>query len=147
MNQKSALPAPTETPEKPVTDPAQSAPATPADSAQPSVTFTGDWDVTVGEQTNGRDALIGGVVLLVLAVVFFIVKNAYANWRVRERVAPSRANASGWFLFLGLMAVATIAVLGFVNSGRFLAPIYLVPLGGLAGVSLIAWLATFSAKR
>jgi hypothetical protein len=43
--------------------------------------------------------------------------------------------------------VATIAVLGFVNSGRFLAPIYLVPLGGLAGVSLIAWLATFSAKR
>ena len=111
------------------------------------MTFTGDWDVTVGEQTNGRDALIGGVVLLVLAVVFFIVKNAYANWRVRERVAPSRANASGWFLFLGLMAVATIAVLGFVNSGRFLAPIYLVPLGGLAGVSLIAWLATFSAKR
>ena len=111
------------------------------------MTFTGDWDITVGEQTNGRDALIGGVVLLLLAIVFFVIKNAYANWRVRERVAPSRANASGWFLFLGLMAVAAMAVLGFVNSGRFLAPLYLVPLGALACVSLIAWLATFSAKR
>lgn len=147
MIQESTLPAPAEAPGKQPATPAQPAPATPADGAQPSVTFTGDWDITVGEQTNGRDALIGGVVLLVLAIVFFIVKNAYANWRVRERVAPSRANASGWFLFLGLMAVAAIAVLGFVNSGRFLAPLYLVPLGGLAGVSLIAWLATFSAKR
>ena len=147
MTQESALPAPTDTQQTPASDSAQHAPAKPTDNTQPSVTFTGDWDVTVGEQTNGRDALIGGVVLPVLAIVFFIVKNAYANWRVRERVAPSRANASGWFLFLGLMAVATIAVLGFVNSGRFLAPIYLVPLGSLAGVSLIAWLATFSAKR
>lgn len=147
MTLQSALPTPTDVPGKPATQPAPSAPATPADGTQSSVTFTGDWDITVGEQTNSRDALIGGVVLLVLAIVFFIVKNAYANWRVRERVAPSRANASGWFLFLGLMAVATIAVLGFVNSGRFLAPLYLVPLGGLACVSLIAWLATFSAKR
>ena len=100
--------------------------------------------------TSGKHLLFYlsfGTVLLLLAIVFFVIKNAYANWRVRERVAPSRANASGWFLFLGLMAVATIAVLGFVNSGRFLAPLYLVPLGGLACVSLIAWLTTFSAKR
>lgn len=146
MHQESKLPVPaTDKPQQPAPDPGQNAPTD--RTQQPSVTFSGDWDITVGEQTSGRDALIGGVVLLVLAIVFFIVKNAYANWRVRERVAPSRANASGWFLFLGLMAVAAIAVLGFVNSGRFLAPLYLVPLGGLAGVSLIAWLATFSAKR
>lgn len=147
MNQQSTLPAPADAQENPATKPDLPAPATPADGKQPSVTFTGDWDITVGEQTNGRDALIGGVVLLLLAIVFFVIKNAYANWRVRERVAPSRANASGWFLFLGLMAVAAMAVLGFVNSGRFLAPLYLVPLGALACVSLIAWLATFSAKR
>lgn len=146
MSQKSSLPAPVT--DQPATDPAPTAAGTPTTNPQqPSLTLTGDWDVTVGEQTNSRDALIGGVVLLVLAVVFFVIKNAYANWRVKERVAPSRANASGWFLFLGLMAVATAAVLGFVNSGRFLAPLYLFPLGGLALVSLVAWLATFSAKR
>ena len=33
------------------------------------------------------------------------------------------------------------------ERGRFLAPLYLIPLGGLALVSLVAWLATFSAKR
>ena len=146
MSQKSSLPAPVT--DQPATDPAPTDAATPTTTPQqPSLTLTGDWDVTVGEQTNSRDALIGGLVLLVLAVMFFVIKNAYANWRVKERVAPSRANASGWFLFLGLMAVATAAVLGFVNSGRFLAPLYLFPLGGLALVSLVAWLATFSAKR
>ena len=144
MTQKSSLPAP-------VTD-AQSAADTPAENApaaveQGTLAPSGNWNVSIGEQTNGRDALIGGVVLLVLAIVFFVIKNAYANWRVKERVAPSRANASGWLLFLGLMAVAATAVLGFVNAGRFLAPLYVLPLGGLAGLSLIAWLATFSAKR
>ena len=116
-------------------------------TAQTALPAAGDWNLSITEQTNSRDALIGGIVLLVLAAVFFVVKNAYANWRVKERVAPSRANASGWFLFLGLMAVAAGTVLGFVNSGRFLAPLYLIPLGGLALVSLVAWLATFSAKR
>lgn len=147
MSQKSSLPAPVTDQPATATPSEQAAPATTAGTQQPTATFTGDWDIQVGEQTSGRDALIGGVVLLVLAVVFFVVKNAYANWRVKERVAPSRANASGWFLFIGLMAVATLTVLAFVNAGRFLAPLYLVPMSALAGVSLIAWLATFSAKR
>ena len=141
MTQKSALPAP-------ITEQAPTAPAADATPQTSSVQASNlALDVNVGEQTNGRDALIGGIVLLVLAIVFFVIKNAYANWRVKERVSPSRANASGWFLFLGLMAVAAMTVLGFINAGRFLAPLYLIPLGGLAAVSLIAWLTTFSAKR
>lgn len=144
MSQKSSLPAPvTDAPGSPA-----DTPATQGTAAQPTtLAVSNDWAVDVNPQTNSRDALIGGVVLLVLAVVFFVIKNAYANWRVKERVAPSRANASGWFLFLGLMAVAAATVLGFVNSGRFMAPLYLVPLGSLALVSLVAWLLTFSAKR
>ena len=136
MAQTSTLPAPIES-ESPAPSPTTTTLAAP----QPLGLDLG------AKKVDSRDALIGVAVLVVLAILFFVIKNAYANWRVRERVAPSRANASGWFLFLGLMAVATIAVLGFVNSGRFLAPLYLVPLGGLACVSLIAWLTTFSAKR
>lgn len=144
MSPKSSLPAPVT--EQAAADVPTSDPA-PMTTAQTALPAAGDWNLSITEQTNSRDALIGGIVLLVLAAVFFVVKNAYANWRVKERVAPSRANASGWFLFLGLMAVAAGTVLGFVNSGRFLAPLYLIPLGGLALVSLVAWLATFSAKR
>lgn len=84
---------------------------------------------------------------MVLAIIFFVIKNAYANWRVRERVAPSRANASGWFLFLGLLMIAVMAVLAVINSGQFLAPLYFAPIGAVALISLIAWLMTFSAKR
>ncbi|MCQ9423826.1 hypothetical protein NRB16_09850 [Pseudomonas sp. LJDD11] len=99
------------------------------------------------KKVDSRDALIGVAVLVVLAIIFFVIKNAYANWRVRERVAPSRANASAWFLFLGLLMVAAMAVLAVINSGQFLAPLYFAPLGAVAAISLVAWLMTFSAKR
>lgn len=146
MSQKSSLPAPVT--DQPAADaPAASAEADAAGTTQPSLPLNGAVEITVGERTNSRDALIGGIVLLVLAVVFFVVKNAYANWRVKERVAPSRANASGWFLFLGLMAIAGTTLLAFVNAGRFMAPLYLVPLGGMALACLAACLATYSAKR
>jgi len=98
-------------------------------------------------RTDSRDAIIGVVVLVVLAILFFVIKNSYANWRVKERVSPSRANASGWFLFLGLLAGSAIGVLAFVNPVQFLAPLFLAPLGLLAAASLIAALATFSAKK
>ena len=98
-------------------------------------------------RTDSRDAIIGVVVLVVLAILFFIIINFYANWRVKERVSPSRANASGWFLFLGLLAGSAIGVLAFINPVQFLAPLFLGPLGLLAIASLIAALATFSAKK
>lgn len=98
-------------------------------------------------RTDSRDAIIGIVVLVVLAILFFVIKNSYANWRVKERVSPSRANASGWFLFLGLLAASAIGVLAFINPVQFLAPLFLGPLGLLAIASLIAALATFSAKK
>lgn len=98
-------------------------------------------------RTDSRDAIIGVAVLVVLAILFFVIKNSYANWRVKERVSPSRANASGWFLFLALLAGATIGVLAFVNPVQFMAPMFLAPLGLLALVSLIAALMTFSAKK
>jgi hypothetical protein len=43
--------------------------------------------------------------------------------------------------------IAIMAVLTVLNSGQFLAPLYIAPLGGVAAISLVAWLMTFSAKR
>lgn len=137
MAQTSALPAPIES----------EAPAAAVTTTTTlSVPTPGGLDLGP-KKVDSRDALIGVAVLVVLAIVFFVIKNAYANWRVRERVAPSRANASGWFLFLGLLMIAIMAVLAVLNSGQFLAPLYIAPLGGVAAISLVAWLMTFSAKR
>ncbi|ROL73829.1 hypothetical protein BK634_03620 [Pseudomonas chlororaphis] len=138
MAQTSTLPAPIES----------EAPAAPANTTNSTLSVPSPIGLDLGpKKVDSRDALIGVAVLVVLAIIFFVIKNAYANWRVRERVAPSRANASGWFLFLGLLMVATMAVLAAINSGQFLAPLYLAPLGGVAAISLVAWLMTFSAKR
>ena len=46
-----------------------------------------------------------------------------------------------------LLMIAIMAVLAVLNSGQFLAPLYIAPLGGVAAISLVAWLMTFSAKR
>lgn len=136
MAQTSALPAPIES-----TTPAAAPAATTSTLGVPTPLDLGP------KKVDSRDALVGIAVLVVLAIIFFVIKNAYANWRVRERVAPSRANASGWFLFLGLLMIAAMAVLAVINSGQFLAPLYFAPLGGVAAISLVAWLMTFSAKR
>lgn len=138
MAQTSTLPAPIES----------EVPAAPAATTATTLSVPAPIGLDLGpKKVDSRDALIGVAVLVVLAIIFFLIKNAYANWRVRERVSPSRANASGWFLFLGLLMVAIMAVLAVINSGQFLAPLYLAPLGGVAALSLIAWLMTFSAKR
>ena len=107
MAQTSTLPAPIES-ESPAPSPTTTTLAAP----QPLGLDLG------AKKVDSRDALIGVAVLVVLAILFFVIKNAYANWRVRERVAPSRANASGWFLFLGLLMIAIMAVLAVLNQWR-----------------------------
>lgn len=139
MAQTSALPAPI-----------QSDSPTPAaaSTATTATTLSAATPMELGpKKVDSREALIGVAVLVVLAILFFVIKNAYANWRVRERVAPSRANASGWFLFLSLLLIAAMAVLAVINSGQYLAPLYFAPLGGVAAISAVAWLMTFSARR
>lgn len=98
----------------------------------------------VTENTSSRDLLIGGAILLVLFVAFFFAKNAYANGLVAKRLPPDRANASSWWLFIFLAALATGVVLIAVNSARFMAPLVIGP---LAVVSLAALVLTFTSSR
>jgi len=70
--------------------------------------------------TSTRDIAIGGAVFVVLLIVFFFARNAFANYLVRRRVAPSSADTAGWLLFFGLAFMSAAVVLGFVNSTKFL---------------------------
>lgn len=98
----------------------------------------------VVENTSSRDFLIGGAILLVLFVAFFFAKNAYANGLVTKKLPPDRANASGWWLFIFLAALATGVVLVAVNSARFMAPLVMGP---IVAVSLAALVLTFTSSR
>lgn len=93
-------------------------------------------------ETSPRDTLIGGAILLVLFIGFFFARIGYANMLVRKRVAPAKANAAGWWLFVFLASLATAVVLAALNPLRFLAPMFMVPLGGLTVVGLILTLVT-----
>lgn len=141
MAQTSALPAPIQSDSPAPAAASATNTTTPATLSVPTPMDLGP------KKVDSREALIGVAVLVVLAILFFVVKNAYANWRVRERVAPSRANTSGWFLFLGLLMISAMAVLAVISSGQYVAPLYFAPLGGVAAISVVAWLMTFSAKR
>lgn len=87
--------------------------------------------------TSSRDLLIGGAVLLVLFVIFFFVKNGYANSLVTKRVPPNKANTAGWWLFLLLASLSTAAVLMVVNAAKFLTLLVMGPLGAVSLIALI----------
>lgn len=86
---------------------------------------------------SSRDTAIGFGVLLVLMVVFFFLKNAYANWLVGKRVPPKSANASGWSMFVLLTCLAAGGIFPLANQASFLSLIFLAPVGLLALVSLV----------
>lgn len=126
--------------------PAEANQATPA-AAEPASTATTGTS-TEGMQslpaevinTGSRDLMIGGAVLLVLFIAFFFAKNAYANTLVAKRVPPAKANAAGWWMFIFLASLATGVVLAAVNSAKYLAPIFVGPLGLAALVALVLML-------
>jgi hypothetical protein len=126
-------------------DPA--APATPDTTPAATATETVEQQpaaVQVIEDTGSRDLYIGLAVLLVLAVVFFLGKNAYANSLVAKKLPPNKANASAWCLFSALLIVSVGVVLSVVNAARFMTPLVLLPTAVLGLVLLVL---TFTTSR
>ncbi|MGF6739728.1 hypothetical protein [Paraburkholderia atlantica] len=87
---------------------------------------------SVNVDTSSRDLMIGGAILLVLFIVFFFARGAYANTLVAKRVPPNKANAAGWWLFVFLASLSVGVVLSAVNPARFLAPLIIGPLAVIA---------------
>jgi len=125
-----ALPAPTEANETSSTMTESSTTTTTVSQTMPGLPAE-------AVNTGSRDLMIGGAVLLVLFVAFFFAKNAYANTLVGKRVPPAKANAAGWWMFIFLASLATGVVLAAVNSAKYMAPMFIGPLGAVALVGLI----------
>jgi hypothetical protein len=104
--------------------------------------------VQMAEDTSvGSKGLIFGFgALLVIAVIAFFIKNAYANHLVSKQAEPRRANMAGWCLFGTVLPLAAIAVFAFIDPSKFLALIYLLPLGAIALISLVLMIVSSKSK-
>jgi hypothetical protein len=85
-----------------------------------------------------RDLVIGGVVFVVLLIIYFFARNAYVHHLVVRRVAPSSAGNSGWLLFVGLCFLSAAAVLALINATRYLTLGITGPLVAVGVLALIA---------
>ena len=89
---------------------------------------------------------IGGLALLVLALVFFFIRGAFENYLVGSaKRAPNKAAMASWALFGGLIFGSTIGNIALTDSSYFVLPV-IVP---LALLSLLCFVlcTVFSGKK
>lgn len=116
------------------------APASTSSTTPSTTTDSGSGSMQFGTPDEGvasRDLLIGGAVLLVLMVAFFVAKNAYATMLVGRKVQPRSANASGWWLWLFLSLLSVGVVMAAVSRSTLMTPFIVGPLSLGALVALV----------
>lgn len=119
--------------------PIQELPTLPPQSTNGAGTTTSDLppEPPPTSVTTKEIALLGGGILIA-AILWFVVKNAYANWLVgSQRRSPNQGNTAGWFLFGTLFFPTIGAGLSFADSSRFLSLTYILPIALATVVCLI----------
>lgn len=108
-----------------------------AASTSQSISFP-DEAIAVAD-TFMRDLAIGAGVMLVLAIVFFFMKNAYANSLVdsKKRLSPNKANSAGWWLYGFLMTSSFSVLLMIISPAKFMLPQVMAGLAILPVITLI----------
>ena len=92
-----------------------------------------------------KSYIFGGVVLLVLAILFFLAAQQFSNLLVKKKHKPSSANTASIWLFFLLFDLAVIAVVGIFDAGLLSLLQLSIPLVVLAIVFLTLLL--ISARR
>ena len=99
------------------------------------------------DDANGKTYMIGGGIVIVLAILLLLFKRAYANYLIGKKRSPNQSDSASWALF-GMLFFPVLAVgLGYVKGTDSLMTLpYLVPL--VVGM-LICLVLTFmlSAKK
>jgi hypothetical protein len=90
--------------------------------------------------TNG--AIIGLVVLLVLAVVFFFIRGAIRSHLIHRRASPSSAGSAAWAFFAFLLATSMTVVFGAVGKLWSVMP-FIIPMGTLSTVTLLLFIGLY----
>ncbi|MCG2583700.1 hypothetical protein [Massilia sp. TS11] len=92
----------------------------------------------VVRDTSARDLALGSTVFVVLLVVYFFIRNAFANHLVVRRVSPASAGSAAWLLFTGLAFLSAAATLAAINASKYLSLAVTGPLVLVGAVALVA---------
>jgi hypothetical protein len=96
---------------------------------------------------GGKELIFGFGALLIVALVAFFIRNAYANHLIsQKKIEPRRANMAGWCLFGTLVPLAAIAIFAFVDPSKFLGLLYLLPLGAISLISFVLMISSSKSK-
>ncbi len=136
--QPQAPPAPSPSPAPP--------PPAPAPAPAPSVAIVPPGPPTsqflVGGLTQ-NGALIGGAIVLVLAIVFLFLRGAVRSHLIANKAPLSAAGGAGWALFAFLLTVSVTIVFGLL--GQFWTVLsFIVPLGVLCAITLLLFILLFN---
>jgi len=94
-----------------------------------------------GLTQNG--AVIGGAIMLGLAIVFFVMRNAVRNHLIANRASLSQANGASWALFMFLLVAAFTVVFGLLG-GFWTVLSFIAPLGALSFITLVLFVILFN---
>lgn len=95
---------------------------------------------------SSKEFMIGGGGLLVLALVFFFIRNAYVNYLVGSlKRSPNNAGLAGWALFGCLLFGAAIGCAALISKS-YLTLVVIAPLGVLSLICLVLCIIVSSKK-
>lgn len=95
-----------------------------------------------------KEIVISAGIVLVAAIVFFIIKNYVSKMLVASyKKSPRSADMAGWGLFCILLLAAITAVLGILDSSKFMTLPYLIPIGLAIIASFIMFIMALFSKR
>lgn len=95
---------------------------------------------------SSKEIMIGSGALLVLALVYFFIRNAYVNFLVSSlKRSPNNAGLAGWGLFGCLLFASAIGCLALVSKS-LLTVMAIVPLAAISLICLILCIVISSKK-
>ena len=102
----------------------------------------------IGSTTSTKEMVIAFGAVLAAAILFFIIKNYVSKMLVASyKKSPRSADMAGWSLFCILLLAAIAAALGILDSSRFLALPYLIPICLAILASMIMFILALFSKR
>ena len=124
--------------------PASVAPAPSAVTSPPAATTAvASHEPTLVGGLTQNGAVIGGALMLALAVVFFLFRNAVRSHLISHRAPLASANSASWSLFMFLIVAAFTVVFGIL--GQFWTVLsFIIPLGVLCLVTLVLFVVLFN---
>jgi hypothetical protein len=87
-------------------------------------------------------AILGTAIILVLAILFFFVRQAVRTHLIANKAPLSAAGNAGWAMFAFLMAIAITAVFGIIGNLWLVLP-FIIPMAVLDLVTMILAIVLF----